>query len=310
MGMILEQLEIPRPQTAADLRRNLKRSFRKNRRSVISTLKSQYYLTSALRDARRAVSLNEDITIGVLIVIAVLSFATICVLADALFIFMQVANVLSSVLHINLAFLAAVAIAVVSTLLGWSTALQQNLLSITLIEGINRKQKRSLRLTMRNSLRKATTVFTAWLVLLSLAVVPGGAVFLTTALIILLTHTALTEAVIYLVVSGAAAIFWLAYVGMNYGLAPYVASLEKHPDWLTIFQRSRQLVSRRGRLFILGTFAAMLLSLSILYLLAMLLSKTFDMNVTSTFLTLGILPLTLANACLTMLYRKRKLARV
>jgi hypothetical protein len=308
MGMILEQLETPRPQLVG-LRRNFKRSFRKNRRSLIHTLKNQYYLTSALADARRSALLNEDIALAVLIIIAGLGFATVSVSANALFVFVQAANVMSSVLHLNLAILVGLALVVVSILIGWATSLQQNLLTIALSQGANRKVKRSLRMTFKAALRQTTTSFTAWFVLLCMAAVPGAALLLTTGLVILLTHTALTEAAIYLIAAGLIGICWLAYVFMNYGLAPYVAVLEKQPDWLSTFQRAHQLVASRGRWFILSVHLGLLVSLLAIYALAGVLQKVFGMNAVATTLTLGIFPLTAANACLTMLYRKRKLAR-
>lgn len=290
-------------------RRQLKRTTIRTQRKVRSWLKSQYYLTAALRDGHVAFTQNEDIALASIIITAVISFGTISILSNALYMFVLAGSVLATLSGANLALLIIIACGVIGVLCLWVSSLLQDSLSIALIEGSTRKRNRSLRLTFRRSLRHASSSAMAWTALFAAAFGPIAVGVLT---ILILTHMAqisLAASLPYILVMGSVGVIWSLWVLANYTLAPYVKLFEQPTSWQATFARSKSLVRRKGKLFILSGYMAFAVCLWGLYSLAIGVEKLTHFNSTLTILLAGMAVVSLANAVLTMLYRKRKLAR-
>jgi len=155
--------------------RRLTRSYRRAQRRVIDVISRQYYLTDALADSRQALHQNEDIALASLIILAVISFGSTSILSNIVYDFMLAASALSTALSTNLIILVALASGAVTVSLTWLMSFLQNSLSIALMDGANRKQKRSLRLTLRKSLRFSSRTAMAWGGLLIAALAPVSA---------------------------------------------------------------------------------------------------------------------------------------
>ncbi len=315
--MILQQLETLWPKRPTiqvgkmivRQRRQLKRVTIRTQRRVLSWLKIQYYLASALSDGRVAFMQNEDIALASIIITAVVSFGAISILSNALYMFVLAGSVLSTLSGANLALLIIIACAVIGVLCLWVSSLLQNSLSIALIEGSTRKRNRSLRLTLRRSLRHASSSAMAWAALFVAAFGPVAAGLLTILILTHIAHISLAATLPY--IAGAAIIgtAWSLWVLANYTLIPYVKLFEQPTSWQATFARSKNLVRRKGKLFILCGYLAFTVCLGSLYGFAVGVEKLTHFNSTLTFLLASMTAVSLANAVLTMLYRKRKLAR-
>src|SRR6266568_1357020 len=102
--MSIQQLEALWPKRPAlnwekfllQKRRLLKRAVTRKCRQVIAVLRSQYYLTDAFADSRRAIALNEDIALASLFILGVMSFSTISIFANTIYTFVLAASILST----------------------------------------------------------------------------------------------------------------------------------------------------------------------------------------------------------------------
>jgi hypothetical protein len=289
--------------------RLLVRSLLRTKRRTLVMLRRQYYVNDALVDARRAVVRNEDIVLASSIIIAVISFCTTSILAKAVYLFVMAGSVLSTISGFNLALLLLIACGVMGVLLGWIAAWMLNLLSISLMEGATRKQKRSLRLTIRKALRHASTTATAWGMLFVAAFGPAFMGLVGTLAVTYFVHASWSSSLPYVLGMGALCIVWIAWVLSQYTLLPYVRLFEPTHSWGAAAALSRRLVRRKGRVFILSGYLAFGGTLAIAYGTATLIQKLTGTNSTILFLLLSTVAVSVANAVLTMFYRKRKLAR-
>ncbi|HET6924994.1 MAG TPA: hypothetical protein VFH39_04150 [Candidatus Saccharimonadales bacterium] len=314
--MITPQLDtLPLKRQAQGLRqqlnrkqRLLKRSMLKSERTLLRWLRSQYYPTAALRDCRQAVALNEDIMLAVVLIGAVICFSAVTILANIIFTFASAAYALASVSSFNLSVLTFAAIVVLIVLLTWIGALLQNSMAVALMEGMNHKQNRSLRVTLRRSLRFTSRTAAAWLRVLSIAVTP----FILWSFVIgiaMLTnlHAVTTPAflIAFTVLCGIAVVWLLG----TYSLLPFVMLFEPAQSWIAGLRRSRQLVLTKGRLFIMSSYLLLAIALSAAYGLGLVIQWLTPLASTPIFILLALGVLGMHNAVLTMLYRKRKLAR-
>jgi hypothetical protein len=315
--MSIQELEALLPQrqgqgftkTISQSQRRIKRTVKRSRNHLVAAIRRQYYLTNALSDAKKAYLLNEDISLASLIITGFLSFSVISVLANAIYTFALAASVISAILGINLVILMMMAFSTVGVLLFWTSALLQNMVSISLIEGATRKQKRSLKLTMSKSLSRASKTSAAWILLLSAAAVPAGMITLSTIIVTHMLGLSLSASLPYIIAAAVTALLWIIWVLANFSLMPYVVLFEKPANWQAAFSQSYFMVRRKGRLFLASGIFSLLALFALLYGLSALFQKVFNLDSTIIFLVLSIAGINVANAILTMFYRKRRLAR-
>lgn len=290
-------------------RRQLERASLRTQRKVRSWLKSQYYITGALRDGQVAFTQNEDIVLASIIITAVVSFGTISILSNALYMFVLAGSVLATLSGANLALLIIIACAVIGVLCLWVSSLLQNSLSIALMEGSTRKFNRSLRLTFRRSLHHASNNALAWTALFVAAFGPTAVGLLATLMLTHLAHISLAASLPYVFGASSIGVVWALWILANYTLVPYVKLFEQPVSWQATFARSKSLVQRKGKLFILSGYMAFAACLWGLYVFAIGVEKLTHFNSTLTLLLASMAVVSFANVVLTMLYRKRKLAR-
>ncbi|GAC1386440.1 MAG: hypothetical protein NVS1B7_4940 [Candidatus Saccharimonadales bacterium] len=311
--MITQQLEALRPARQAQnfesflklRQRMLRRSMRRTARLIAA----QYYLTDAYVDSRRAFSLNEDIALATVLVIGVLSFSTISILANALYMFVLTANAFAAVAGVDFALLMIVAFAVCGVIIAWLAAFLQNALSIALMDGLIRKQNRSLITTFRRALHSTSKTTLAWFLL---ALATGMPVAIGVSLLaggLRMAHVPVYAAIPYLVAAGSVASCWMLVILANYSLLPYVALFEPINSWKDSFRRSRKLVTRKGRLFILSGYAVLGGCLLASYVCARMIQTVTHFNATLLFMMLSTIVFSVANGIMTAFYRKRRLAR-
>lgn len=289
--------------------RRMRRSFLRTLRRTRAILASQYYLASALRDGRQAFARNEDIGLTCLLLTALAAFALVSIASNAVYSAMLATAAFADGTGINLGFMAIATIGVMAVLAFWIACWCQNMLAITLLEGARRKVKRSLRRTIRLGLRYASTVATAWVMIALLAAVP---VMVPAVLSLLVSHifglhmSAMTP---YLLAIGVLGLLWSLIVLTNCSLVPSIVIFERHGSWRSVFTRSYHLLQHKGRLFVLGNYLASGAILAALYGLGLLVQKLANMDSVYIFGICSWLGLAFCNANLTMLYRKRCLAR-
>jgi hypothetical protein len=312
--IVLEQLDNirykqPTQKAMQQTMRKMLRSFSRIQRKAIATAKSQYYLTSAIRDSKRAFWLNEDIALASIIIIATLSFSAVSLLANTAYVFLLTAHTISEVLRINMVPLTIIAMSVFTVIAAWILATLQNLLSISLMEGATRKKKRSLIATLRKSLGHASRTASSWLAVIATTLGPACAIMLVVAAIVYLARIPLEASLLYFVGFMCLGMFWIIWSLTGFALVPYVLLFEKVTTWREAFSRSSKLVEHKGRMFILSLYLALLASIAGVHYIAVFVENITRIDYTLTLWLLGVTVIFAANAQLTMLYRKRKLAR-
>lgn len=279
--------------------------IRRARSRSLAAIRSQYYLTDAFDDLRIAARRNEDIFITAIILILVLGFSYVATAANFLILFFKTAYDLADLSGVNMGLLMAVAGVVAAVLFGWLAAFLLNLMSVAIMDGATRKVRRSVRTTVRTSLRHAGRVASAWLLFGCIIGVPlalGAA----GSYLYMHAHAISMDALLGdLPKAVIAALTWIIFVLMQYSLVPYVALFEPELPLSRILRRSRQLVSRRGHLFLLFGYLLFVAALGGAYKVTELAGP--GQGLAFAVLALGIS--LVANGTLVMLYRKRKLAR-
>lgn len=287
----------------------LKRSVKRSTRRTVASLRRQYYLTDAFGDSRRAFAQNEDIALAALIIISFLSFSAVSTFANAVYILILAGSVISDVTGINLAVLVIIALGISGVAIAWISAFLQNLLSVALMEGATRKRNRSLRQSLRKALRYASRTAAAWIALLGAAFIPAAVILPVTFLILHFAHIKIAAGLPYLLGAGFLGLAWAVWVLANFSLLPYTHLFDTPKSWRDAATRSQRLVQNKGRLFVLGGHLVFLAALAALYCVALGIQKLTHFNSSIMFLMLNTITMTVANAILTMFYRKRKLAR-
>jgi hypothetical protein len=179
------------------------------------------------------------------------------------------------------------------------------MMSVAVMDGATRKVRRSVRSTVRTSLRQAGRVSSAWLLFGTIIAVPlavgaaGSYAYLHShAVSIDMLLGDLTKAVIV-------ALAWLIYAIMQYGLVPYIALFEPELPLSRTLRRSRQLVQRRGHLFLLFGYLLFGATLVAAFKLADIISLGQGLLFAMLALTITLI----ANGTMVVFYRKRRLAR-
>lgn len=289
--------------------RLVKANVRKAKTNVKAIVRRQYFVTNAYADFQTAVRRNEDIFLGTLMVVLGVGFSFAITVIESFLLFFTTAYELSAATGIDVGLLTAVTVFVLAVLGVWVSAFLTNMQSIALMQGATGKKYRSLRQTIRSSLRNASRISSTWFMLGALLV---GPLMLAVALGHLymsanpLTIYQLFSLVQVLIV---VAITWIVLVIINFGLAPYAALYEPGLSQRQAFTRSAQLVRRRGRIFILTVYGLLGLVLLSAYKLSELINSALGLNSWLSFSVLALGSIVVANGLLAVLYRKRKLAR-
>lgn len=287
-------------------RKSLRRAAKRQQRAVRAYFARQYYLTSAFADIKSAASRNEDILLGSLLLTGMVAFGFSVLAAQA------VLSVMTNLVDFsdkqgaplfNLLLIAIVSFACISL---WLSAFFTNAHAIAIMEGATRKQLKSLRSTVRRALGAAGRISVAWLLLAAIVAIPAGAVLIVSSLVIMLAGSqALIPSTICAAVIASG---WVLYALSSFSLAGQVALFEPKIPVLQTLNRSRDLVARRGRLFVLATYLLLAICIAVSELLN-LLAKKAGLS-TDAILYIGVFASMLLTSSLkTALYRRRKLAR-
>lgn len=295
-------------------RRSLQRAFtarvRKTRSQFLTWQRRQYFLTDAHTDVRRALHLNEDIALGVLITAFVLGYAFAVVAAQTMFTFFESTFALSDVSGVNFMIVLGIAAGILGTTLFWLSAFIANSLSIALMHGLTRKQNRSLRSTLRQGLRYASRTTVTWGLVLGSVAAPLAIAGALSLLIMLAGNFLTTDGKVF--AAGLISLMGLILGGYNllrYGLASQVAVFEPQLPFADVLRASHQLMAKVGRPFIAALLISYGLVLSIAYALCSLISHFLHLSAAISFSIVVLSSLLYLNSLLTVLYRKRRLSR-
>ena len=284
-------------------------SLKKTRRSLVMSLRSQYYPATAAKDLKLASQLNEDILLGSLVLALVVGYAFIATASQAIYLFVRTAYDIADLTGTNMLILMLVVSGIMFTLGGWVNAFLTNMQSYALMEGVNRKQNRSLRLTVRKSLRHASRVAYAWLLLATVVFGPLFGASVVGAAYIRLASVSANSVISVLPWIVAVSLAWIIGASINYSLAPYVALFEPKLELGQTLKRSRQLLGRKGRFSLLLGFIALSVIFAVTYVICSLLEMFLKIDKWLTFFIASYLITLWANGIMVMLYRKRKLAK-
>lgn len=295
--------------TRRRLRTLIRAQIRRTKSQVRTYVRSQYYVSTAVRDTRVAVRHNEDIFIATIMALFAIGYATVATLVDFLLLFLQTALSVSELTGTSITILAIIACGVCGILLSWIAAGLFSAQSIAVMEGATRRQNRSLRATAKRSLALATRVTTTWLIMALILLGPIG--LAAAGAMVYLTSVDADFAYTLQVLSyvSVAAIAWVIVTATNIALAPLIAVFEKDLSYGQVFSRSHQLIMRRGRIFLLGTAILTAAALGASYGIAYFLETLFAINKWLPFSAFALAVLAFQNSILTALYRKRRLAR-
>lgn len=285
----------------------------KARRAVSKTRlvsRRQYYITRALSDLKIASTHNEDIVIMSVASIIVLTVAAAATAGEILLSLSMTTVSLADMTGMSALGLMLLASVATAVLYGWFFAFLMNLLSVSVMEGATRKSIRSVRLTYKKSLHQASRIASSWFMILALIVVPLLVAVVITYLSIGLFQLNLIQLLTVLQYETIAAIIWLIYVLLQYSLVPCALLFESNQTLTSAFGRSRQLVNRKGRLFVLAAYVSLMVILLGVYSAAALIEQAVSLEKWLTFSLAALLTVLFFNGSMVMLYRKRRLARV
>jgi hypothetical protein len=290
--------------------RTVRRSVKKSVRVLAAWQRSQYYLPAAIRDIRKGARANEDIFLGSLMLTLVVLFAYASTVANIVLQSYLTMSYLNDITGISVVLLVAAFSGVLVTLGAWLVAWLSNTLAIAVMDGVNRKRKKSLRLTLRRGLHLAARTTTTWFLLGCVIAAPIMlAAALTLAYITTISDRSLNELFGALAILACAGTLWILYALTTFGLAPLVAVFENKVPLVDTFARSRRLVLRRGRPFLLALYIGVAIFLTGTYEAALALRNVFGTASDVMFYASVPIAILSANLLQTALYRKRKLAR-
>jgi hypothetical protein len=289
-------------------KRYLKAHLRKARSKTNAAIKRQYFLSDAFAESRTAIKLNEDIYIGMLMAAAGIGFAFAVLISEIAILFFQTAYDFAEATGVNMLLITSIATGVLLTLSAWMLALLLNTFSIAVLEGANRKIYRSIRTTFRRALSHAPHTAAMWLMVTLLITVPIGVTVGLAALYFFFNPATVDQLLILAPYASIAALIWIVTVLINYGLAPHIALYEQPINIRQSFQRSRHLVTRKGRVFMLFYYLTLTASIAGAYSLAKI-AVEFGLPFVLLFAPLTFIIFLQANNVLVSFYRKRRLAR-
>jgi hypothetical protein len=289
--------------------RLVRAKIRKARNMTLAWYRRQYFVSSAYADVRSSVARNEDIYLAVLMIAVILGYAYSVVAAQLLFVFFGAAYALGEATGMSMAFLSLITVSVLGVSLAWVAAFASNALSLSLMQGANNKKIRSLRRTLRESLRFTSRTTAAWTLVSAAVFGPLMIIALGTAIYFKATNADIHAALAFLPYVIIASVTWLLYGLMHFSLVPQIALFDSQLSFKDAFSRSRQLVRAKGKVFLSVIYCSIAVALAALYLVSEYVEKVFRLNQSITFIFGLILLSIFTNGILTMFYRKRRLAR-
>jgi hypothetical protein len=290
-------------------KRYTKAKLRKARSKALTVARRQYYLNAAQADLRVAVSRNEDIFISTIILAAILIYSVSAMAANMLLLFMITAYDAANTSGANMMVMTLITIGSTTVFGAWILAFIMSNISLSIMDGATGKKLRSLRSTVRRSLRSTSRVASVWFLIamvigvLLAALGAAGLAYVSIANPSIPRLMSLMPAAIALGVTG------VLFVLAQYSLAPYITLFEAEVTPWKALGRSRRLVRRRGQLFIVAVYATLIAGFAAAYKIAAVVDDLFRINTMIVFAMLALAEIMFANGILVMLYRKRKLAR-
>ncbi len=296
--------------TDKKLKRLLKIRIKLIKRSTQVTLRKHYFLSAAYRDAKSAFKQNEDIVVASVAASLILAYACAVIAAEFVVAFTHVTYAVAEATQIDMGVFILGLSPTILIFCSLLLALALNFMSISLMDGANRKIYRSIRSTFGRSLRLANRLVCAWALM--------GVVHFVRLLVIIVpmyvyvkwfSEVAVlsTEA---LLAFGLAGSLWWIYGVVRTSFVPYIALFEAQTLLTQAFGRSHELMKKQARTFIVTGTIVLSAYFYGLYKFGSYVRD--DMGITTNLLfAIGILGgVMIANAGMVMLYRKRKLARV
>lgn len=295
--------------TKLSIQKQAKAKIRKLRSEAKAAIKSQYYIQYAFADLRRYIARNEDIFIISAITMLIIGYAATVSAVEFMLMFLNTAYGISQITGLDISLMILTAFTILVTLYAWVLSFAMNTMSIAIVDGANRKKKRSARQTLRKGLARASRVTIAGYTLGALIVVP---IILAALLSYLYLHiTSVSEEAILNFVPRAiiASIAWACVVLMQFGLITQVALFEPQLNLRQMFTKARRLVIKKGRVFLLLGYSIAVVALLISYQLSKFIERFLMLNkwVAMSFFIFGLAMV--GNGILVALYQKRRLSR-
>lgn len=291
------------------LKRSVLSRVKAFKRAVNNIAKKNYFLPTAYRDLRAAEAKNEDIVLVSKAWTALLVYACAVLTYEFLITLSRITYALSEATGYDMGILIIVFAPLIALFCILVAATSFNFLSLSVMDGANRKLYRSIKSTLVKSLNNASRITGAWFLLSLVLVFRLLVVFV--PLVIFVKHFNTISYLSYQALGAAAAagIIWFISGIIKYSLVPYVALYEPKLILDQTFKRSRELINKAAVLFLATSLLCFTLYVLALYKLSELLKSWLGVE-TNLLLVLGVLAgIILANGGMVMLYRKRKLAR-
>lgn len=287
----------------------VKAKIKRARRLSLVYVKKQYSVSLAIRDVRSAAQQNEDILIAATATVGLLAYGITVMAARFLLNVFTLTYAFSEAMNVDMLLVTVVigGVILASSLL--LTAFCMNFVSYALMDGANRKVHKSIRSTVRKSMRSANRVVLAWLLYGLMILSPAFAMGILTVMYYKwATGPYVFSPVLLTIIVAMWAISTLAIM-ITYSLVPAVALFEPNLLLFETLGRSRYLTKKCSRPFLVSALLGLVIYSTGLYALCQYLSQ-FIGRVSNLLFAIGMLVSIIAlNSVLTMLYRKRKLAR-
>lgn len=295
--------------TFKNSRRLIKTNIRKARRATIAYTRKQYFVSSAYKDLKTSIRQNEDIFIAAVATFALVSYALAALIARFVVSIFTVTYEFSESVSVD----PALPIVVMGALIGITSmlmaAFSMNFVSFSLMDGINRKQYKSIRSTARRSLKLSGRIALAWsffgamiLARIFLMLIIGGIY----AKWIYSIYALPVNGLIFCGILGSA---WLLEGIFKYSLVPTVALYERDLLLIETFERSNNLTKKGSKVFLLAGSLSISAYAAGIYFARQYLDQWLDAAATLLFIVGILIGVLIINSALALLYRKRKLAR-
>ena len=292
------------------MRKNVMAKKRRVRSRYLAWHRSQYFISSAYRDLKVAITRNEDIFITMCIIAVILGFSYASVASELIYSFFLTAYIFSESSGFNVLLMSIFALSTLTVVLAWLAAFVLNTMSISILHGANLKRNKSVKSTVREGLRLAPRTTSSWVLVTASWVKPLAMAGIASILSVKLA--VLSDVYVWFGIALGVALYGTYKAARNllrYSLVPYVSLFELGLNYDETFDRSEQLLSNRGKHFMAGFYGLMLVALGVYFGVTWLLDRYFGLNQIFSFGFLTVLTLMLANGIMVMLDRKRRLAR-
>lgn len=294
-------------------KKNLNTQLRLSKRLAISKLRkwyrTQYFVSKAYQDIKVGIRRNEDGVLGATFVSVVLCFAVASLSADALLSFFQAAMTLVESYDFSIIIASGLSVAIFSLCIAWLTAFLLNSISLALTQGLHRTVHKSIRSTLSYGLYFSPRIVAAWLSYLLVMFVPLVMVALIIGTLLLrevISFDQLLLAFPYVIIVAST---WIIIIFMQYSLMPLITLYEPEKSFKQAFGRAHSLVIGRGRVFTLMLGCLALAGFFVVSEVAQILNILLKIPYSLTIILGSSLIVIIWTAIITVLFRKRKLAR-